>query len=299
MATEVTVHVPDASPAEEARWAARVAAVFESAEQRFSRFRDDSERSRVQRAVGPVEVSREFLSVILRCQEAVRATGGLFDPAVGASMIALGYDRPFAPGALDRAGAAPPVAPPRRTLLEVRVDEPDRTIEVPAGLVLDFGGFVKGDTVDRAAAMLPRDACVDAGGDAWLGGAGPDGEGWIVDVEDPRDAGAVVCSLRVSNVAVATSGGSRRHWSVGDARVHHLVDPRTGLSADTDLAQVTVFTATAAGAEIVAKSAFILGVREARRWISGLKGVSALLVDRAGALYVERAPNGIALQWAQ
>jgi thiamine biosynthesis lipoprotein len=41
--------------------------------------------------------------------------------------------------------------------------------------------------------------------------------------------------------------------------MHHVIDPRTGLPARTGLEEVSVVTATAFEAEVVAKTALLLG----------------------------------------
>jgi thiamine biosynthesis lipoprotein len=281
MTTDVVVLAPGLDLAAEAMLARRVEAVFEASERVFSRFRADSELERLNRATGPMRVSGRLFSVLLRARSHAERTGGVFDPGVGAAVVAAGYDRSFAPGALDRDIA--PEAGPRASLLDVGLDPATRTVARPRGTRLDLGGIVKGWTVDRAAALLPEVGAIDAGGDAALRGGGPEGDGWIVDVEDPSDASRVILSLRVRGRAVATSAANRRRWRVGASERHHLVDPRTGQPAATDLAQATVLAGTVELADVLAKSAFILGSREGARLLERFDGVGAVPVPRSGA----------------
>ena len=113
MNTEVTVAAPGLDERGAAALARDVAAVFDDAERRFSRFRADSELSRINRAVRAFPVSAPMLEALRAARHHTVATGGLFDPAIGAALAAAGYDRSFAPGALDRDRPAPPTAPPR------------------------------------------------------------------------------------------------------------------------------------------------------------------------------------------
>jgi thiamine biosynthesis lipoprotein len=160
----------------------------------------------------------------------------------------------------------------------------------PPGVHIDLGGMVKGRTVDRAGRLLPSPGAVDAGGDAIFLGAGPDGTGWLVDVEDPRDASRSVATLRLSDCAVATSAANRRHWRVGTARVHHIVDPRSQRPAESDLAQATVIAPTAELADVLAKTSFILGARRARAFLERMPGVGGVLVPRAGEVQIVGDP---------
>jgi thiamine biosynthesis lipoprotein len=282
MNTDVAV---TAASADEEAVASRVAATFWQAERRFSRFRADSELSRLHRARGPAVVSAELFAILARARAYTEMTGGLFDPAVGGALAALGYDRSFARGALDRARAAP--RPRAGSFLDVVLDPSTRVVERPEHLQIDLGGMVKGATVDAAAAHLRGAGAIDAGGDAILCGRDPAGEDWLVDVEDPVDASRTIATLAVSDGAVATSAANRRCWRVGDAVAHHLIDPRTQASAMTDLAQATVIAPRVELAEVLAKTAFLLGARAGRSFLERQPGVGAVLVRRGGgALFV-------------
>ncbi len=283
MGTEVAVAAPGVESGEEETLARAVAALFEAQEQRFSRFRDDSELSLVHGGVDAVHVSPELLAALLRARGYVELTDGIFDPAIGGALAAHGYDRPFAPGALDR--AAGPGSSLAAHFADVQIDAARGTVWLPLAVRLDFGGMIKGYTCDRAAALLPTPSFVDAGGDAVMRGAGPDGDGWLVEVEDPRDAERVLVSLRVRDRAVATSAPNRRRWQVGGASAHHLIDPRTQRPARSDVAQVTVFAESAELAEVVAKTALVLGGREARDVLERTRS-SGVLVRSGGRFEV-------------
>jgi thiamine biosynthesis lipoprotein len=264
--------------ADEPRVAGAVAQIFADAERRFSRFRDDSELTRLNRAREPIVVSAPLFDALVTARRYVELTGGIFDPAIGGALVALGYDRSFAPGALDRDTDV--AAPRAASFLQLELDATRREVTRPAELQVDLGGMIKGRTVDEAAACLPRHGAIDAGGDAVMRGGN---DGWLVDVEDPRDATRTIATLRVRDGAVATSAANRRRWQVAGATRHHLVDPRTQRSATTDLLQVTVVATTAELSEVLAKTAFVLGAEPGRAFLDGIAGVGAILVPVAGA----------------
>jgi thiamine biosynthesis lipoprotein len=164
MNTEVTVTAED--PHEEAI-AGHVAAVFWRAERRFSRFRADSELAKLNMSQGPLVVSPKLFDALRRARRYVEMTDGLFDPGVGADLIALGYDRSFAPGALDRERIAS--VPRAGRFLDLILDPSTLTVERPSRLWIDLGGMIKGATVDAAARCLRTSGTIDAGGDADLG----------------------------------------------------------------------------------------------------------------------------------
>jgi len=284
MNTEVAVAAPRLTEAAEQAFAREVATMFDVTERRFSRFRPDSELSALNRASGAVAVSAEMLEVLRAAREHVNASGGLFDPAIGAALIAAGYDRSFVPGALDRDDASAPPPPARFT--ELVIDAATACVQRPLALLIDLGGFLKGRTVDRAAAAAPRDAMIDAGGDAVVRGDGPEGDGWLVDVEDPADPDHVLVTLRLRDRAVATSAPNRRRWRTGSRFAHHLIDPRTGTPASSTLAQVTVVARSAERAEVLAKVAFLRGARDGARLLAEDLDVGGVLVARDGTLQV-------------
>jgi thiamine biosynthesis lipoprotein len=284
MGTEVTVALPDRREAEARALVEAIAVIFRDNEERFSRFRHDSELSILNRSRGPTTVSREMFDALLEARAFHELTSGLFDPAVGAALVRMGYDRSFAPGAMDRAD----VVRPRRTasLAEVVLEPETRTVFRPDDVQLDLGGIVKGRTVDEAAELLPGAGAVDAGGDAVLRGCGDDAGGWLVEVEDPARPERPLLLLRLRDRAVATSAPNRRRWRAGGTEAHHLVDPRTNRSAESDLAQVTVVAPNARTADVLAKTGFLLGAAAARAWLSGLSDVAAILVRRDASIEI-------------
>jgi thiamine biosynthesis lipoprotein len=253
-----------------------IARHFADAERRFSRFLADSELARLNRATGPVVVSAPLFDALVAARRYVTWTDGIFEPAIGGALVALGYDRSFAPGALDRDRDVE--VPRAATLLDVQLDASHSEVTRPAAVQLDLGGMIKGRTVDEAAAWLPAHGAIDAGGDAVLRGGG-----WLVEIEDPRDPARTLGVLRVGDRAVATSAANRRRWQVGGTARHHLVDPRTRRPAVTDLLQVTVVAPTAELADVVAKTVFVLGVRAGRAFVERDPRLGAVLVRTTGA----------------
>jgi thiamine biosynthesis lipoprotein len=285
MNTDVAVLIPGVDAASEADLAHAVGRVFADAERTFSRFESTSELSRLNRAVGPSVVSPKLFDALERARGYWQMTDGWFDPTIGKALCAAGYDRSFAPGVLDRAERT--TGPPCRVSFgDVQLDRTTRTVTLAADTLLDFGGFIKGRTVDVATAILPPLAAIDAGGDAFLSGPGSDGRGWIVDVEDPFAQGHALLTLRLRDQAVATSGANRRNWRIGDAVAHHIINPHTREPARTDLAQVTVVCYSAELADVLAKTALLMGYAQGSVFLTGLPSAGAVFVLADGAVHL-------------
>lgn len=281
MNTEITVAAPALRDGEEHELALDVEHLFRTTERRFSRFLPDSELARLNRADRPIQVSDELLELLLRARAHAIDSDGIFEPAVGAAMRATGYDRSFAPRRLDR--DTPASAAPRASIAMLDIDENRRRVARPPQVEIDLGGFLKGRTADRAATLASGGLVIDAGGDAVLRGTPPGCAGWTVEIEDPYDPARTIGTLIVRDQAVATSAANRRRWRRGTQAMHHLIDPRTRLPAQTDLAQVTVLAPTAELADVMAKVAFVLGSARAKGELAR-RDLSAVLVLEGGAI---------------
>ncbi|MEO6774811.1 MAG: FAD:protein FMN transferase [Kofleriaceae bacterium] len=281
MNTDVVVAAPELSDGAERALALAVEQLFRQTEQRFSRFLPESELAQLNRAKGPSTVSDELLALLLRARAHAIDTDGLFEPALGATMRASGYDRSFAPGALDRDDD--PSTTPYASIAMLDIDEEQHRVARPSHVQIDFGGFLKGLTVDRAAALAPGAVIVDAGGDAVLRGAPPGDAGWTIEIEDPHDAARTVGTIVVRDQAVATSAANRRRWRRGTQTMHHLIDPRTRAPARSDVVQATILAPTAEVADVIAKVAFVLGSEHAMRELDH-RGLSGVLVLQDGAM---------------
>lgn len=221
---------------------------------RLSRFLPGSELSRLNGAAGEWFAIEPELEALLRLAlEAHERSGGLVHAGVLTQMLAAGYTRPLAEGPTAAALLAPARLPPLPDLLEVT---PGRA-RVRPGFGVDLGGLAKGWLADRLAERLGENCVVNLGGDLFARGAGPDGEGW------PVGLGGVTVLLR--DRGAATSGTRGRRWGPG---LHHLIDPRTGRPAESDLAEVSVIAGTAFEAEVAAKTGLLLGASRAPGYLA-------------------------------
>jgi thiamine biosynthesis lipoprotein len=269
---ECTVIVADeARPADAAAAAAMARRALLAWHERFSRFTDDSELSRLNAdPAATVAVSPLMRRVIETALAAARDTDGLVDVTLADEIELAGYERHFEGEGVDlrtALAAAPPRAPaaahPDERWRQITVDPRAWTVHRPPGLRIDVGGIAKGVFADELAPLLEGfDAYVlDCAGDLRVGGRA--GVVRPVHVAAPFDTSPLL-TVGVSSGAVATSGISRRSWIDGDGRpAHHLLDPRTGAPVFTGIVQATALAPTAAHAEALAKAAVLSGPRAA------------------------------------
>ena len=242
-------------------------------EARLTRFRDTSELSLLNAAAGRRVAVSPLLEALLRAASwAHERSDGLVDAAVLPALRAAGYDATIEV-VRGRTGTAVAPAPGLRPVpaLPDALEIGDGWARVAPGCALDLGGVGKGWLADRIAERL-EDAAVNLGGDLRAVGGGPSGEGWRVGLCD----GA---GLLVRDAGVATSGTAGRRWPGG----HHLVDPRTGRPAATDAAALSVVSADALTAEVLAKGAAIAGCDAGPGWARARGALHAVAVrDPAG-----------------
>jgi FAD:protein FMN transferase len=246
MGTDIELLV-DASGADAALDAAE--SEFHRLDALLSRFRPDSELSRLNRE-GRIDAGPDLERVVGRALAARGLTGGRFDPTVHDALVAAGYDRTFAEVPDDAGAAGVPV--PAGGGVRIHGSR----VELDEGVRLDLGGIGKGYAAERAAELLglAGPCLVNAGGDmATREGA------WLVGVETADR----VVTLRLDGHALATSGRDRRVWRRGGRVQHHIIDPRTGAPAESDVLRVTVVTGDAVDAEVAATSLFLAGAERA------------------------------------
>jgi thiamine biosynthesis lipoprotein len=285
MNTEVEVQLYAEAGEDHAEAVEGVQRMFDTAEERMSRFKPDSELSRLNRSAGSTRrVSPLLFDVVEAAVWAASITGGIFDPTLLKAMEAIGYDRSFEQIGAGSDGEATVTA--RGQYWTIDLDRPRQEITLPSGVGLDLGGIGKGWTVDRAADWLAGHGpfLINAGGDLYAYGTPPGQAGWSIGVADPWEMERDSVRVQVRQMAVVTSTTSRRHWQRGERTMHHLVDPRTGQPAATDAVSVTVIAPRAALAEVYAKAALILGVEAGQAWLNRIPDVEGLLVREDGQL---------------
>ena len=285
--------------------------LVEQIEAHLSRFRPDSELSRLNARAGSwTAVSPLLGEALTAALRAARRTGGLCSPTLLDALEAAGYDRDFAEIATCPAGADVAVRPeplaaraPRHVVARrlrpprpryragqawraIRLAENPPRVWVPGGVGLDLAGVEKGWTADRVADVLAQagPCLVDAGGDLAVRGAPAGLAGWPIAVADPLAPDADFAQVLVRDAGIATSGVDFRRWSRQGRPQHHLIDPRTGEPSRTDALTVSVIALTTEEADGHAKAALLLGVRGGLSYLCR-RQLAGLIVGRDGRSY--------------
>jgi len=254
----------------------------------MSRFKPESELSRLNRRSGErIKISEDLIDAVAAAVDAAEASGGLYDPTVLPALLAAGYDRSFAE--MNQTATRPSSNTQSNDLgrwYDIEIDEPSNSITLPLGIQLDLGGIGKAWAAHEAAELLwtVGPCIVSAGGDIAVKGEPYPGDRWSIAVRDPFGGKLPLTTLEITNCGVATSGVDFRKWEQNGKQQHHLIDPRTGQPAITDLLSVTVVAPHVLTAEQFALSAMIVGLDDGLTMIEKKSGIEGLFVRSDGKI---------------
>lgn len=263
----------------------QIETIFNETEDLLSRFRSSSELSQLNQSGYLENVSDLLFENVAAAYKMAAITEGIFDPTILDALEAAGYNRSYEK--ITASGAQPQLLIINKVVTFqpwrfIKLDATKRSIKLPFGTRIDLGGIAKGSTVDRVAKFLYAQGFVNfmisAGGDMWLAGVPPIGDNaWTVAVQNPIQKGATeIKRLLVTNKAVATSATTGRRWQVNNQNRHHLIDPRTGEPTNNHIASVTAVADSVQLADVMAKTALIMGPQGAKKLLAQISGLSAL-----------------------
>jgi thiamine biosynthesis lipoprotein len=234
-------------------------------ENTWSRFLPDSELNRLQAWRGGwLECSDDLVAALQWCRQMHAETRGLFDPTIRTSLEQLGYDRTFAE-IVEHSSRTSDIAATAPALGLGGLEVSNNWARLAPGLSIDLGGIGKGLAADLVADELiaagANSAYVCLGGDIRATGEPVDEHGWKVPLLHPTTGEPIDHHALYSGALVMSTVAIRR-WRRGEAEHHHIIDPRSGSSANTDLVAVAVADRSAARGEALAKAAIIAGRAE-------------------------------------
>lgn len=206
----------------------------------MSQWEDASDLSRFNRAAPGIwqAIPAEFSAVVAAALDIAAASGGAFDPGLGATTEAWGFGR------AGPVATVPDTSADRMGVRGIEYDAAASRIRRSGDALLDLSGIAKGYGVDLAAEWLlangVRHFLIEVGGELRGEGIRPDGQPWWVDVEVPPSWPGASWRVALHDLSVATSGDYRRGLTVGDRHYSHSFDPRTGRPIANGVRSVTV-----------------------------------------------------------
>ncbi|MFA5008797.1 MAG: FAD:protein FMN transferase [Candidatus Omnitrophota bacterium] len=257
----------------DARAAKIVYEEFKRLDKIFNFYDPNSELSRLNNTYNtPVKVSAETIEVLSLSKQLSEMTEGAFDVSYG-SLYAFWKE-------LIKKGGIKEL-PPKETINEImkncgmdkiKINKTDSTVTIEKpGLKIDLGAIAEGYTVDKAVIALKKagitSALINAGGDIYCLGTNR-GNPWVVGIKNPSEIQGIIENENLINEAITTSGNYEQFFDLSGKRYSHIIDPRTGLPADSNTISVSVITQNCTTADGLSTAFFVGGVNGVSSFIS-------------------------------
>lgn len=267
-------------------------------EKKFSRFLPSSELSRFNAKAGiKTPISPEFRSILLAAKQCSEDTDDLYNFFILPALQRAGYKNSAVQGYENDAA---PDYTDRRVVPSKELEIGETWALIPHGSAIDLGGMGKGYLADQLGRRL-REISVagywlELSGDIATYGVTAESEPIAVALQDARDSGKkrtdmlVVCPEEP--FGLATSGTFRRNTQSATDIVHHIIDPRTGQSATTDVLLATVCASTALEADVLASCAVTLGASKADTFLRERKMPAWVLQYKASTSDIREYAHG-------
>jgi thiamine biosynthesis lipoprotein len=282
--------------AENEEWAmVRINAAIEEIkriEKLLTTFNENSETNLINRNAGerPVKVSEETLALIERAIRISNITQGAFDITYGSIDKSLWN--------FDTNMTALPDAETAKEMVRlinyknIVVDKESSTVFLKEkGMRIGFGGIGKGYAAERAKQIMQQmgvaSGIVNASGDLTAWGLQPNGEEWTIGIADPNFKGHVFSFMKITGLAVATSGNYEKYILVDGKKYSHTINPKTGMPV-AGIKSVTVITKNAEIADAMATPVTIMGVKAGLFMIDQIKDMEAIIIDDDDKLYASK-----------
>lgn len=231
----------------------------------------------------PVVISPNFFSLIEKSLYYSRVSDGAFDISFASVGHLYDYRHSQAPENDEIQRKLPAV-----DYRLIRLDYADTSISFGhPDLKIDLGGIAKGYAVDRSVRLLQEagveSAIVTAGGDSRILGDRR-GTPWMIGIKHPRKPEEYAVRLPLENSAISTSGDYERFYMDGEVRIHHIISPTSGKSAD-QVQSVSVLAPKAVDSDALSTTVFVLGVKKGLALINRMEGIDVIIIDREGKLH--------------
>ena len=238
---------------------------------------------------GRRSLSNEASIVVNDALMAASATDGAYDPTVYPLMELWGFPTGeyHVPSGEEIENLLPDVD-------GGTVEISGNTVTLGEGQQIDLGGIAKGYTGEKLTEIFQgygvSSAMVSLGGNIQAIGTKPDGSSWRVGIRDPKGSQQDYAGvLQVQNEAVVTSGGYERYFEENGTRYHHILDPKTGYPAESDLESVTIISKDGSLADAYSTALFVMGKDKAIEFWRNYRDFEMVLYDGT-TLY--RTPGG-------
>jgi thiamine biosynthesis lipoprotein len=242
-----------------------------------------------------VKVDLEVLHLIERSLRISAITDGAFDITYGSIDKRLWNFDPHMTSLPDEQTALASVG-----LIDYRnvmLDKKNSTVFLRnKGMRIGFGGIGKGYAADQAKSVLQKlgikSGIVNAAGDLVTWGTQIGGRPWTVGIANPEQTNRPFSSLKISDMAIATSGSYEKFVTINGKRYSHTIDPKTGLPV-SGVKSVSIICPSAELADALATPVVVMGVKVGLELINQIKQVACVIIDDDDQVFTSNNINVI------
>ncbi|MDP3447288.1 MAG: FAD:protein FMN transferase [Eubacteriales bacterium] len=242
----------------------------------------------------PVNVSDVTYRVLHDSLYFSRLTSGLFDVTAGPLIDLWAIDPPDGHyPSKEELGAVLPLIDYQKIAFlgddQIALQDKD--------MAISLGAIAKGTIADEMKAYLlsrgVTSALINLGGNVLAVGLKPDGSSFVIGIQDPDSPrGVYLLSLQIEDESVVSSGDYERYFEYEGNIYHHILNPKTGFPAQTNIKQVTIVTANSQTADGLSTSVLLLGVQKGIQLIESLEGVEAIFITKDHYIYFTSGLHG-------
>ncbi|MDR0889994.1 MAG: FAD:protein FMN transferase [Oscillospiraceae bacterium] len=234
---------------------------------------------------GSAALSEDFSSLLAQAVSLSERTGGAFDPTVYPLVRLWGFTAQeyHVPNAYELEQTLQLCG-----LQKLHLFGANATLG--AGAMLDLGAIAKGWTGQHCAELLESyniDAALLAlGGNVQTVGTKPDGSAWVIGIANPETPSEAIATLRFTGSrAVVTSGSYQRYFEEDGIAYHHILNPQSGLPAQSGLLSVTVIADDGTLADALSTALFVMGLDDATAFWRESDDFEAVFITDSGEIF--------------
>ncbi|RMF92848.1 MAG: FAD:protein FMN transferase [Candidatus Schekmanbacteria bacterium] len=265
--------------------------VMKNLDDRLSNWKEDSEISYLNRngSKGWIKVSKELYEVISEGVNLSKRTNGAFDMTVGRLLNLWNFY------------SRNPVKPSDDEINEALKCVNYRLIELnkkksavkflKEGVNIDLGGIAKGYIMKKGFDIIKENGVegglINCSGDIYVWGKKPNGSLWAIAIRNPFNPDKPFAVISVTNKAIFTSGDYERMFEWRGKKYHHILNPKTGISAN-ECRGVTVVGNTIDDVNGLSSSLFIMGAEKGKKFVEGMKGIEAVFFTSSNKIIMTK-----------
>lgn len=233
---------------------------------------------------GSAEVSAETAQLVTRALDISGNTGGAFDITIAPVMDLWGFfTKKF------RVPSDTELSEALSAVNYQNVSVNGNTVTLSGGSQLDLGGIAKGYLSGKITEIFKNtgvsSAIISLGGNVQCLGKKPNGDMWKIAIQNP-DGEGFIGTLSASDTAVITSGGYQRYFEQDGIIYHHIIDPKTGISAHSGLKSVSIITPDSTRADGLSTAVYVMGLDKAQELWHGDKSFDMVLMTDDNKVYI-------------